>query len=88
MSYSMAPCRSTLSLPPRLLLPPLPCTQPCTELGSSGVTGSTWWHLETAWISQIRSLVTDHNPRVAGSSPASGTREGPAQTGFRWCAGG
>ena len=72
MSYSMAPCRPTLSLPPRLLLPPLPCTQPCTELGASCVTRITWWDLRTAWISQILSLVTDHNPRVAGSSPASG----------------
>jgi hypothetical protein len=47
------------ALPP-LPLPPLPCTHPCTELGTSCVTRSTWRDLRTAWISQIRSLVTDH----------------------------
>jgi hypothetical protein len=59
-----------LSLP----LPPLPCTQPCTELRTSRGTGRTKQPLRTAWTSQILSLFTDHNPRVAGSSPASGMK--------------
>src|SRR5687767_15133497 len=50
------------ALPP-LLLPPLSCTQPCTELTTSCVARSILRDLRTAWISQILSLVTDHNPR-------------------------
>lgn len=44
---------------------PLPCTRPCTELGTSCVT---WRNLRTGWISQIRSLVPDQSPRALAPS--------------------
>jgi hypothetical protein len=36
----------------------------------------------TAWISQILSPVTHHNPRVGGSSPSSGILESPQTPGL------
>jgi hypothetical protein len=46
------------------------------------VAWGPWRNLRTAWISQILVLVTDHNPRVGGSSPSSGMKESPANAGF------